>query len=128
MRISWVSSSALHRITSVAGVTAVLCAASSLPAVASGTAVASSTPVASARSTAIYSAAVDMPPRFQWNENFGYCGEVALISAGLFYGQYLSQYDARATASSKPQYRSSSQLLLGVNDTHAAAGMHLAYS
>jgi hypothetical protein len=79
--------------------------------------------------TATYSASNNIPPRLQWNENFGYCGEVALISAGLYYGEYLSQYDARAIASNNtPQYRSNSQLLLGVNDTHAAAGMHLAYN
>jgi hypothetical protein len=38
----------------------------------------------------------NIPPRLQWEANFGYCGEVSLISAGLYYGQYLSQYDARA--------------------------------
>ena len=37
-------------------------------------------------------------PREQWETNLGYCGEVALISAGLHYGQYLSQYDARDLA------------------------------
>ena len=42
--------------------------------------------------------AVDISPRLQWNENNGYCGEVSLISAGLYYGQYLSQYDARSLA------------------------------
>ncbi|MBN3726178.1 hypothetical protein G3N92_18495 [Burkholderia sp. Ac-20379] len=69
---------------------------------------------------------LDIPPRLQWRENFGYCGEVAMLSAGLYYGQYMSQYDARAIASpTTPQYRSSSQLLLGVNDAAAAAGMHL---
>jgi len=36
---------------------------------------------------------------FQWDANYGYCGEVSLISAGLYYGQYISQYDARALAS-----------------------------
>ena len=68
----------------------------------------------------------DIPPRLQWNANFGYCGEVSLISAGLYFGQYVSQYDARAIASNgAPQYLSGSQLLLGVNDQTAAAAMHL---
>jgi hypothetical protein len=68
----------------------------------------------------------NIPPRLQWNENFGYCGEVSLISAGLYYGQYVSQYDARAIASNgKPQNLSGSQLLLGVNDQTAANAMHL---
>ncbi len=44
-----------------------------------------------------------------------------MISAGLYYGQYVSQYTARAVASDDtPQYRRRSQLLLGGNDRHAA--------
>ena len=39
--------------------------------------------------------ALDIPPRFQWDPNFGYCGEVSLMSAGLYYGQYVSQWDTR---------------------------------
>lgn len=67
-----------------------------------------------------------IPPRTQWNANSGYCGETSFISAGLNYGQYLSQYDTRAIAS--PNIRQSlpdSQLLLGVNDVAAAKKMHL---
>jgi hypothetical protein len=46
----------------------------------------------------------NIPSRLQWEANYGYCCEVSLISAGLYYGQYLSQYDARAIASrDKPQ-------------------------
>lgn len=68
----------------------------------------------------------NIPPRIQWNENFGYCGETSLISAGLYYGQYISQYEARAIASkNKPQNKEGSQLLLGVNDAKAASLMHL---
>jgi len=29
---------------------------------------------------------LDIPPRYQWNANNGYCGEVAFISVGLYYG------------------------------------------
>jgi hypothetical protein len=68
----------------------------------------------------------DLPPRSQWQENYGYCGEVAFITAGLYYGQYLSQYDARSLADGTGiQNRESSQLLLGVNDAAVAARMHL---
>ena len=68
----------------------------------------------------------DIPPRLQWNANFGYCGETSFISAGLYYGQWASQYDVRAIASDgTPQNRQSSQLLLGVNAMHAAKIMHL---
>jgi len=33
--------------------------------------------------------------RQQWDENNGYCGETCLITIGLKYGQYFSQYDMR---------------------------------
>lgn len=65
-------------------------------------------------------------PRQQWNANFGYCGETSLISAGLAFGQYTSQWTARALASPRvPQWRESSQLLLGENDGAAARRMKL---
>ncbi|QHD06937.1 C39 family peptidase [Pseudomonas sp. R76] len=68
----------------------------------------------------------DIPPRLQWEANYGYCGETALISAGLYYGQYVSQFDARAIASpNTKQSKRGSQLLLGVNDGAAAAQMRL---
>ena len=70
---------------------------------------------------------LQIDPRFQWGANYGYCGEVSFISAGLYYGQYLSQYDARSLANgTAKQNRASSQLLLGVNDSAAADRMHLA--
>jgi hypothetical protein len=73
-------------------------------------------------------AGLSIPPRLQWMGNFGYCGETSLISAGLYYGQYVSQYQARAIASSRvPQYKRNSQLLLGVNDQYAATKMHLTF-
>jgi hypothetical protein len=70
---------------------------------------------------------LDLPPRVQWNANYGYCGEMSLVSAGLFYGQYCSQYTARALASpGMNQASARSQLLLGVNDLLAARRMRLA--
>jgi hypothetical protein len=73
-----------------------------------------------------YTAGSKLPPRIQWNANYGYCGETAFVSAGLYYGQYISQYDARAIASRNTrQSLESSQLLLGVNDVAAAKAMHL---
>lgn len=69
---------------------------------------------------------LDIAPRFQWEENYGYCGETSLVSAGLYYGQYASQYDVRDWASDGAnQAREDSQLLLGVNDVHAAGRAHL---
>lgn len=68
-----------------------------------------------------------IPPRLQWNENSGYCGETSFISAGLHFGQYCSQYTARSLASpGVNQADPASQLLLGVNDTAAAQRMKLA--
>ncbi len=65
-------------------------------------------------------------PRLQWNANSGYCGETSFISAGLHFGQYCSQYTARSIASpGVNQTDPSSQLLLGDNDTAAAASMRL---
>ncbi len=65
-----------------------------------------------------------IPPRLQWNGNGGYCGEVSLISAGLYFGQYVSQYQARICAiGDTPQ--SKGEMLLGVNDRRAAERMHL---
>ena len=82
-------------------------------------------PAAPAAATT-YRAGSNLPPRVQWNANFGYCGEMSFVSAGLNYGQYISQYDARAIASRNTrQYLESSQLLLGVNDIAAAKAMHL---
>lgn len=66
----------------------------------------------------------NIPPRFKWNSNDGYCGEVSLISAGLYYGQYISQYDARAIAI-KDQPQDTGELLLGKNDAYTAAQIHL---
>ena len=72
------------------------------------------------------SAQNDILPRLQWMFNYGYCGETSIISAGLYYGQYLSQYDARSIANpGVPQYLKSSQLLLTQNAAAAAKQMHL---
>jgi hypothetical protein len=69
---------------------------------------------------------LDIPPRDQWDANDGYCGETSFISAGMYYGQYTSQFTARAIASpGVPQSDTSSQLLLGVNDLVAAQRMRL---
>jgi hypothetical protein len=69
----------------------------------------------------------NFPPRFQWTENMGYCGEVSLVTAGLAFGQYLSQYDSRiASCPTLPQNKC--EMLLGVNDESAASKMHFGYS
>ncbi|MBU6244126.1 MAG: hypothetical protein KGP12_02810 [Actinomycetales bacterium] len=73
-----------------------------------------------------HSTTLPIPPRSQWNANFGYCGETSFISAGMYYGQYTSQWTARSLASpGLPQVDQDSQLLLGVNDLDAAQRMRL---
>lgn len=73
-----------------------------------------------------HEAEIDHPPRLQWNANSGYCGETSFISAGLFFGQYCSQYEARRLASpGVPQSNLNSQLLLGNNDVSTAVAMRL---
>lgn len=46
--------------------------------------------------TASASIQLDIPPRLQWDDNSGYCGEVSIQSIALFYGTYISQYRVRA--------------------------------
>jgi hypothetical protein len=68
----------------------------------------------------------NIPPRLQWSNNHGYCGEVCMISAGLSFGQYLSQYDVRAIAT-KNAPQNTAELLLGKekNDQYAATQMRM---
>jgi hypothetical protein len=66
----------------------------------------------------------DVGSRLQWMHNSGYCGEVSLIAASLYYGQYISQYDVRALVSKD---QTGGSLLLGVNDAEAAEKLHLKY-
>lgn len=70
----------------------------------------------------------NLPPRREWNENFGYCGEIGFVCAGLYFGQYCSLFTMRSlTSPGIPQYENTSQLLLGVNEDKAAEAVRLAY-
>ena len=82
-------------------------------------------------------------PRLQWTANNGYCGEMSLITAGMRFGQYYSQYDVRNVVAltqkgpngctgtqcqsdptaTAPQQQ---QLLVGVNDMSTATALNLA--
>lgn len=73
-----------------------------------------------------YSQTLNLIAQYEWNQNGGYCGEASFIAAGLYYGQYCSQYTARSLASPGiPQEDPDSQLLIGVNDESTAAQMRL---
>ena len=39
---------------------------------------------------------LDIPPRKQWDNNNGYCGECSIQQIALYFGTYISQYHARA--------------------------------
>lgn len=80
----------------------------------------------------------NIPERVQWKGNNGYCGAVSLISAGLYFGQYVSQFDARKFANMDFKDKSQkNQILIGYfkkknlykdlnnNITNAAKNMHL---
>jgi len=74
------------------------------------------------KTMATYQKYLPIPPRQQWENNNGYCGEVALISAGLMYGQYVSQFDARRLATNNQLKE-----LNFDSSAKAAMGMHLTY-
>ncbi len=77
----------------------------------------------------MYSRILDITPRLMWNEFNGYCGETSFICAGLYYGQYYSQYDMRTHAYYKGhKAQTDCQLLLGVNDIEAARRSDLNYT
>ncbi len=38
---------------------------------------------------------LDIPPRAQWDNNNGYCGECSIQQCALYFGTYISQYRAR---------------------------------
>lgn len=42
-----------------------------------------------------YGQVLDIPPRLQWDEKNGYCGECSVQQIALYYGAYLSQYKIR---------------------------------
>lgn len=115
------------RIRTVVTVALAVCVAGSLLVpTATAAPITPKPPADEASSSGWYQAALDGAPRIQWNSNFGYCGETSLITAGLRYGQYTSQWTAREMATpGVPQTRESSQLLLGVNAVKAAKRMKL---
>ena len=84
-----------------------------------------------AASASTYSQSAPLTPRWQWDPNYGYCGEVSMIVAGMRVGQYTSQWTARSLAAPRiNQTLEASQLLIGTsppdgNAVTAAAGMRL---
>ncbi len=62
---------------------------------------------------------LDIPPREQWPNDGGYCGETSLQSIALLYGAWISQDVVRKVAGG--------EMLLGVNDAKALDALHFTY-
>jgi len=66
---------------------------------------------------------LDIPPRLQWHEHNGYCGEMSIQSCALRYGVYVSQYQARAMIDPSQKF----EVLLGINETKVLDRLRLTY-
>jgi len=62
---------------------------------------------------------LNIPPRSQWNNSDGYCGETSIQAAGLFYGCWVSEDLVRKVAGG--------ELLVAVNDGKALTALHFNY-
>lgn len=68
----------------------------------------------------------DLPPRYQWGANGGYCGETSFVTAALNNGEYISQYDARYIATGDKTQQQN--LFIGDGtDVALAKYLHLKY-
>src|SRR5262249_22321879 len=63
---------------------------------------------------------LDIPPRHQWENDSGYCGETSIQAIALYYGAWISQKVVRDVAGG--------ELLIGVNDETALVALHLAHT
>ncbi|MBV8491774.1 MAG: hypothetical protein JO199_14705, partial [Candidatus Eremiobacteraeota bacterium] len=96
LRAMWAT---LFAVAALGGCASVVPAARPTLAQAQAVPAAKVTPVAMPTCFTAYCRRNAIPVRWQWMNNAGYCGETALIAAGLYYGQYTSQYVARQLAS-----------------------------
>jgi len=71
------------------------------------------------KANAQVSCMLNVPPRIQWPNNDGYCGENSIQMCGLYYGNYISEVTCRNVAGG--------ELLIYVNDTIALAAFSLNY-
>jgi hypothetical protein len=63
---------------------------------------------------------LNIPPRLQWPNNNGYCGENSIQACGLYYGDYISEGLCRRVAGG--------ELLIYVNDTTALNILSFTYN
>jgi len=63
---------------------------------------------------------LDIPPRQQWENDGGYCGETSIQAIGLYHGAWISQRVVRTVAGG--------ELLIGVNEETSLNALHLAHT
>ncbi|MGI9252568.1 MAG: hypothetical protein ACR2J8_02385, partial [Thermomicrobiales bacterium] len=74
-------------------------------------------PVETARSVRL-----PIPPRIQWTENHGYCGECSIQQSALYFGTYVSQFACRALLGPS---QSREEVLVAVNDRNVLSMLRL---
>ncbi|WP_394849590.1 C39 family peptidase [Pendulispora brunnea] len=68
---------------------------------------------------ASHSNQIDIPPRAQWPNGHGYCGETSIQSIALHYGSWISQKVVRKVAGG--------EVLLGVNESKTLERLHFGF-
>jgi hypothetical protein len=64
---------------------------------------------------------LDIPPRIQWPNANGYCGETSIQSIALYYGTWVSQQLARTLAGG-------TEVLIGTNSPQVLQALHLTFT
>jgi len=76
---------------------------------------------ANAARPSLKSVQLEIPPRLQWDDIDGYCGECSIQQAGLYFGTYVSQFVCRGIINPNQN----SQLLVGVNEKTVLTALRL---
>lgn len=76
---------------------------------------------AAAAPLSVTTTSLPIPPRLQWDELDGYCGECSIQQAAIYFGTYVSQYVCRAIINPNQK----SQLLVAVNDQTVLTALRL---
>jgi hypothetical protein len=64
-----------------------------------------------------------IPARQQWDDNEGYCGETCVQSVAMYYGTYISQFQARAMINSDQKH----ELVISANEDLVLKNLRLTY-
>jgi hypothetical protein len=66
---------------------------------------------------------LEIPPRRQWDDNEGYCGETCIQAFAMYYGTYVSQYQVRAMINSDQRH----ELVICQNEDVVLKNLRLTY-